>query len=148
MPIKKRTVKKLNPPAPFKPLPPPAVRKHWKKCDDLYNRLQQKTLGGSASAAKDIAKLVNCSFDENLAFSYDYLATSIMERVDCTVNTLQINFPDLVTFRVFMTYTDRDKKPLNGGQHPRMNVVSCSTSLSHAVMLAYTQLSKQTGFFI
>jgi len=147
MPIKKRTLPK-RPPKKFVPLLPPAVRRHHKACDSLYNRLQQKTLGGVMSASKEIAGLINCSFDENLAFSYEYLASCIMERVDCTVTTLQINFPDQVTYRCVMSYTDRKKEPKYGYQYPRMTVVSCSTSLSHSVTIAYAALSKQTGFFI
>lgn len=119
------------------------VDPHIAKCNDLYNRLQLP--GSSAEAMEALAAEAKLTVGNPTTWAY--MCTDLMERVDCKVETLQINFPDHTSFRVCMTYTDRKKKPLYGHIFPVSMVVHVSPSFVQSVTLAYVKLAKQIGFF-
>ena len=126
------------------PIKPPPKRLHHSRCDDLYNRLQQP--GGAYDAGKELAKIVNISYNDPMHMLH--LAMHIMERFDCRLETLQMNYPDCVSFRCCLSYTDRTKKPIHGHLYPVKTVVKTSPSMVLSVTLAYIELCKHVGRFI
>jgi len=135
MPIKRRKIKQR-----IKPKP---KSKHVRLCEDLYNRLQQP--GKAYDAFEEIADLTNMSMQD--ARDMVIMALDLASRCTTTVNTLQVNYPDHVSYRVRMTYEDRSKKPKHGFLFPSVVVVKTSPSLALSVMLAYIELSKNLGRF-
>lgn len=97
-------------------------------------------------AAKGLATLVNVSWPKDMPELH--LALVLMERVSARLETLQLNYPDHVSYRCVMEYTDRTKEPELGYLFPVKTVVTTSPSMALSVMLAYIQLCKQTGRFI
>jgi hypothetical protein len=120
------------------------VDPHVAKCTDICNRLQHH--GQVSAALQELAREANLSPCSE-PYQWAGLCADLMERVDCKVETLQINYPDNTSFRVCMTYTDRKKKPLYGHIFPVSMVVHVSPSFVESVSVAYVKLAKQIGFF-
>ena len=120
---------------------PPKASPWVRKCNKLYNRLQQPldydTLSGFAALTSTKA-----------AHSVDNLALQLLERTDGQITTLQVNNPDYVSYRACLTYTDYSKKPKHGHLYPSKSVVKTSPHMWQAVILAYIELCKHIGRFV
>jgi hypothetical protein len=112
--------------------------KHQKLCD----RLLQSIAADEAA----IEELHNVLYDDEFEATF-FTADRIFRRFNTTVTTLQLNFPEFVTYRVHMTYEMRHLKATDGWYYPRQDAVISSSSLAQAATLAYIQISKRIGEF-
>lgn len=147
MSIKKRRLKaKPSQPKKKPKLVNPAKRKHQKRCDDLYNRLQAGYDDPIYWAMQEVSHELKLKID--VTIGTERLIEEIIKRCDCEVQTLQMNYPDHVSYRVSLSYTDKTKKPKHGYLYPTKYVVKTSHRLALAVTLSYVELCKHTGWFI
>jgi hypothetical protein len=72
----------------------------------------------------------------------------LLARFDAKVETLQINYPSHVSFRVTLGWTNDDAKPVYGYYKPKLYTVIVSPHLIRSVTLAYLALCKQAGRFL
>lgn len=134
MPIKKRE----------KPAPPPVIKpspkQKWRNSiDDLAIGLQQD----AHAVFKRISREINVSYHG--VADMNYVALCLMERVTCNLFTLQMNYPDKVSYRAAMTWENREAKPKHGYIFPMVSAVIVSPSMALSVMLAYLEICKQAG---
>jgi len=124
-------------------------RKRPKKAKAPRPKLSQQAL--------KIRRLITTyqSGDENgsvLAELLEYFGGNLVEGIlslfDGEVKTLQLNYPEHVSFRVQLAYTDRSKKPTYGYHYPKLFVVKTSHSLTDAAILAYLEICKHAGEFL
>ena len=134
MPIAKRKVPKR------KPKPRVKLSPHDLLCRSLYNRLQQDS---DDDVRYVMDALTPVSMSAHLALQW------LTSQCSTEISTLQLNGPygEGATFRVFMRYEDRTKKPKYGHLYPTLYCVKSSPVLTISVMLCYIELSKHLGRF-
>ena len=105
-------------------------------CQDTSNRLQGATdcfaINAIYRSNKDM-KPVELRHEQ------------LLPRFDSTITTLQMNYPDHVSYRVQLTWSDRKAKPRYGHLFPSMTVVKTSRYLWLSVTLAYLELCKRAN---
>lgn len=139
MPIKKR-VKVRYEPKIKKIRRSPKQRKHYKECKRL---LALVCRDDDDSLLQAMSTIVGFDADAHMFIEH------VMARASTHIETLQDNGPFAkgATYRVCMTYTDREK-PMVNGRYPRKAVVKSSTRIVHSLMLCYIELCKHIGRFI
>ena len=121
---------------PIKPRP----KKKPSVFDELYNRLQDNDTAYVLKHLMQYMPPPTRSRPEFLEW--------LVSRFDCEIKTLQINYPTHISYRVTLSFTDRSQKPLYGYLYPSKTVVTTSTTMVKAAILAYIQLCKQFGRFL
>lgn len=64
------------------------------------------------------------------------------------IETLQMNYPDHVSFRVYLEWKNTDAKPKHGYLYPRLCVVKTSPHLIRSATLAYLEICHYAGRWI
>ena len=114
------------------------------KCDGFCNRLQAG--GNFLETAKELALAVNIYLPKEMPEWH--LSTELMSRVTTRLETLQINYPDNVSFRCHMEFRDYTKPPVQGYLFPSKVSSFTSPSMSLSVIICYIRLCSYVGRFL
>ena len=128
MAIKKRKVNRKKPPIKLSPFA--------RKCQKLYNRLQ----ASDEEAALELGQFAGY---KGYAMVPNEIAALLSTHINCEVVTLQLNYPDHVSFRCNAAYRINEERPPT-----TLRYVSISQTYWQSVMLAYTKLCQMHGEFI
>lgn len=134
------SIKKRRSKVRIKPKP---KSKHERLCTELYNRLQADD---SDNPVLHAIELIADRTGINHASDYHFIE-SILARTSTELVTLQMNYPDHVSYRVHMKWADYAGKRVYGNP-PTKAVVISSPRLIRAVIIAYVLLSKKAGKFV